>query len=89
MDKNARQTRHIAANLQHGADGSTALHTSVQHEPLRHDAAEKVQKDGIPNLAEVLDVGWDDDQVRPEDYAIDGVKNEDVWLLIRRFNKVS
>ncbi|KAF5581768.1 hypothetical protein FPANT_8792 [Fusarium pseudoanthophilum] len=87
MDKNARQTRHIAANLEHGADGSTALHTSVQHEALRHDAAEKLQEDVTPNPAEVQDVGWGDDHVRPEDYAIDGIKNEDVWLLIRRFNK--
>ncbi|KAF5530920.1 hypothetical protein FPHYL_14000 [Fusarium phyllophilum] len=87
MDRNARQTRHIAATLEHGADGSTALHTSVQHEPLRHDAAEKVKEDGIPNPAEVQDVGWDDDQIRPEDYALDGIKNEDIWLLVRRFNK--
>ncbi|KAG5789490.1 hypothetical protein H9Q69_011454 [Fusarium xylarioides] len=87
MDQNARQTRHIAANLEHGADGSIALHTSVQHEPLHHDVAEKVKEGGIPNQAEVQDVGWDDDKVRPEDYATDGIKNEDVWLLVRRFNK--
>ncbi|RKL35780.1 hypothetical protein BFJ72_g8480 [Fusarium proliferatum] len=87
MDKNAHQTRHIAANLEHGADGSTTLHTSVQHEPLRHDEGKKVNKDVIANLAEVQDVGWGDDQIRPEDYAIDGIKNEDIWLLVRRFNK--
>ncbi|KAF5689055.1 hypothetical protein FDENT_4557 [Fusarium denticulatum] len=87
MDQNACQRRHIAANLGHGADGSTRLHTSVQHEPLRHDAAEKANGDVIPDPAEVQDVGWDDDQIRPEDYAIDGIKNEDVWLLVRRFNK--
>lgn len=89
MDKNAYQSRHIAANLEHGADGSTALHTSVQHEPLRHDEGKKVYKDVIANPAQVQDVGWGDGQIRPEDYAIDGIKNEDIWLLVRRFNKVS
>ncbi|CZR37510.1 uncharacterized protein FPRO_02229 [Fusarium proliferatum ET1] len=89
MDKDAHQTRHIAANLEHGADGSTTLHTSVQHEPLRHDEGKKVNKDVIANPAEVQDVGWDDDQIRPEDYAIDGIKNEDIWLLVRRFNKLN
>ncbi|KAL9568996.1 hypothetical protein ACKAV7_006863 [Fusarium commune] len=87
MDQNARQTRHIAANLEHGADGSTTLHTTVQHEPLRHDAVEKVQEDVATNSVEVEDVGWDDDQIRSEDYAVDGIKNEDIWLLVRRFNK--
>ncbi|EXL94964.1 hypothetical protein NOF04DRAFT_11126 [Fusarium oxysporum II5] len=87
MDQNAQQTRHIAANLEHGADGSTTLHTSVQHEPLRHGPAEKIQEDVVANSVEVKDVGWDDDQIRPEDYAFDGIKNKDIWLLIRRFNK--
>ncbi|KAF4501105.1 hypothetical protein FAGAP_2690 [Fusarium agapanthi] len=87
MDKNARQTRHIATNLEHGADGSTTLHTSIRHEPLRHGADKKLQEDVIANPAEVQDVGWDDDQIRPEDYALDGIKNEDIWLLVRRFNK--
>ncbi|SCO43721.1 uncharacterized protein FFNC_09350 [Fusarium fujikuroi] len=87
MDQNACQTRYIAANLEHGADGSAALHTSVQHQPLRQDAADKVKEDVVTNPAEVQDVGCDDDQIRPEDYAIDGIKNEDIWLLVRRFNK--
>ncbi|KAF5626721.1 uncharacterized protein FTJAE_9578 [Fusarium tjaetaba] len=87
MDQNACQRRHIAANLEHGADGSTTLHTSVQYEPLRHDAAEKPKEDVTSNPAEVQDVGWGDDQIRPEDYAVDGIKNEDIWLLVRRFNK--
>ncbi|KAF5611412.1 uncharacterized protein FSUBG_2244 [Fusarium subglutinans] len=87
MDQNTCQKRHIAANLEHGADGSTTLHTSVQNAPLRHDAMDKGQEDAIPDTAEVKDVGWGDDQIRPEDYAIDGMKNEDIWLLVRRFNK--
>ncbi|KAF5240517.1 hypothetical protein FANTH_9565 [Fusarium anthophilum] len=84
---NTGQKRHIAANLEQGADGSTTLHASVQQEPLRQDAVEKEQDDLIPNSAEVRDVGWDNDQIQPEDYSIDGVKNEDIWLLVRRFNK--
>ncbi|CVK99281.1 uncharacterized protein FMAN_02143 [Fusarium mangiferae] len=87
MDQNAYQTRHIAANLEHGADGTTTLYTSVQHEPLRHNEADKVQEDVVTSPAEVQDVGWDDDQMRPEGYALDGIKNEDIWLLVRRFNK--
>ncbi|KAI1038315.1 hypothetical protein LB505_007857 [Fusarium chuoi] len=87
MDQNTRQKRHIAVNLEHGADGSTALHTSVQHEPLLLDAAEKGKEDIIANPAEVKDMGWDDDWMRPEDCTIDGIKNEDMWLLVRRFNK--
>ncbi|KAF4947767.1 hypothetical protein FGADI_10161 [Fusarium gaditjirri] len=89
MDQNAQQKRHIAANLEHGSDGSTTLHASVQYSPLCNNSAEKVQEghDVTANSAKVEDVGWDDDQIRPEDYAIDGIKNEDIWLLVRRFNK--
>jgi hypothetical protein len=89
MEDTTRQTRQIAANLDHNANGDSTLYTRVQHETTQTDPLHKEHTHSpAVDLLEVKDVGWDTLQDRPKDYAIDGVKNEDLWLLVRRFNKV-
>ena len=39
--------------------------------------------------ANIVDVGWDKGKERIPEGLIDGIPNEDMWLLIRRFTKVS
>lgn len=38
--------------------------------------------------AEVLDLGWNQHPNKVAKPLIDGLENEELWLLIRRFNKV-
>jgi hypothetical protein len=84
------EKRQIAVNLEQSLDGESTLYTRVHHDPVLHTNEEKheVRNTTVESL-EITDVGWRTDQIHPQDYAIDGVRNEDAWLLIRRFNKVS
>jgi hypothetical protein len=38
---------------------------------------------------EVLDLGWNEPKEHVESPLVGGLSNEEVWLLVRRFNKVS
>jgi hypothetical protein len=38
---------------------------------------------------EVVDLGWNEEASKIANPLIGGMKNEDLWLLVRRFNKVS
>lgn len=82
------EKRQIAVNLEQSADGESTLHTRVHNDSVLTTTGPKVANTTVESL-EVTDVGWHTDQIRPKDYAVDGVRNEDAWLLIRRFNKVS
>ncbi|KAF5673871.1 hypothetical protein FHETE_3258 [Fusarium heterosporum] len=86
MQDDGHQTRQIAANLAHGPNDDATLYTRVQHEPAQVYAGPQ-GKNTTVELLEVTDRGWDSHHNLPEDYAIDGMKNEDIWLLVRRFNK--
>ncbi|KAF4970067.1 hypothetical protein FSARC_2813 [Fusarium sarcochroum] len=89
MEHDKAQTRQIAINLNHDPEGASTLYTRVQYEPHHSLPIERARKIHNPtvNLPEVTDVGWDPDKMRPGEYALDGIRNEDVWLLVRRFNK--
>lgn len=41
------------------------------------------------NDVALVDLGWHKDPEHVTHPVVDGMSNEDVWLLIRRFNKVS
>jgi len=84
--ENTNEKRQIAVNLEQNANGAT-LHTHV-HSSLQTESEHIVQNATAESL-EVTDTGWDTGQIRPKDFALDGVRNEDAWLLVRRFNKVS
>lgn len=38
---------------------------------------------------EVVDLGWNSAPAHVESPLVGGMKNEDLWVLVRRFNKVS
>lgn len=39
--------------------------------------------------AEVVDLGWHRPSIEFEDTLVAGLSNEDLWMLVRRFDKVS
>jgi hypothetical protein len=50
-----------------------------------HDEKGAAQED---HDQEVLDTGWNEDPRYIANPLIGGIKNDDLWVLIRRFNKV-
>jgi hypothetical protein len=88
MENIVDEKRRIAVNLGRNEDGAT-IYTRVHSDAVSSSkTTHDVQTTAIGSL-EVTDVGWHTDQIHPKDYTVNGVKNEDAWLLIRRFNKVS
>jgi Protein of unknown function (DUF3292) len=51
-----------------------------------HDIKGYVQVDH--NEPEVRDLGWDEDPKHIPAPLVGGLQNEDLWILVRRFNKV-
>lgn len=41
-----------------------------------------------PHEDEVKDLGWNEEKENIESPLVGGMDNEDLWLLVRRFNKV-
>ncbi|KAM0495469.1 hypothetical protein ACHAP8_008060 [Fusarium lateritium] len=79
--------RQIAVNLSKNEDGKSTIYTRVHNDTVSSNKeTHDVQTTAVESL-EVTDVGWHTDQIHPKDHAVNGVKNEDAWLLIRRFNK--
>jgi hypothetical protein len=76
------------------------LHTDSQETPtLSHDLAtraannpgEVMEETGSAQAdheEEVVDLGWNEPASQIASPLIGGMKNEDLWLLVRRFNKV-
>jgi hypothetical protein len=50
-----------------------------------HDEKGVVQDTGVDD---VVDLGWHEDDSRRPKPLVGGMNNEDLWLLIRRFDKV-
>ena len=84
--ENTDEKRQIAVNLEENDDRKPTLHTRVH--PTLQTGREDIVQDAVTESLEVTDTGWDTNHIRPKDYAVDGVTNEDAWLLVRRFNKV-
>jgi hypothetical protein len=64
--------------------GPTDSHVLSQVEP-EEDAKGLAQKAGVTN--DVSDIGWGESD-KIEERIVRGLSNEDLWMLIRRFNKV-
>lgn len=71
--------------ISHDDLGPTDSHILSQVEP-EEEAKGLAQKAGVTN--KVSDIGWgESDEI--EERIVTGLSNEDLWMLIRRFNKVS
>ena len=76
-------------------DGHELAHTLADEPTLSHSLAlEDHDEKGIvqqPNRAgeDVADLGWNEPKEHIATPLVGGLDNEDLWLLIRRFNKVS
>lgn len=66
------------------ADGPTASHALATAETAE-DEKGLVQED---HDLEVKDLGWNKPKQKIPSPLVGGIENEELWLLIRRFNKV-
>lgn len=64
--------------------GPTDSHVLSQVKPEEEDRG-LAQKAGVTN--DVSDIGWGESD-KIEERIVTGLSNEDLWMLIRRFNKV-
>ncbi|CAF3461888.1 unnamed protein product [Fusarium graminearum] len=87
MDEIIDEKRQIAVNLGHNEDGESTLYTRVHSDPVSSNKENHDVHNTAVRSLEITDSGWHTDRIYPQDYAVDDVKNEDAWLLIRRFNK--
>lgn len=60
----------------------TESHALAMAEPDEKGAAQE------DHDQEVVDLGWNEDPKNIQNPMIGGVRNEDFWVLVRRFNKV-
>lgn len=66
---------------------SHALATAAAHTP--EEVMEEMGAAQDDHEEEVVDLGWNEPASAIANPLIGGMKNEDLWLLVRRFNKVS
>lgn len=71
------------ANGEPPAEGPTDSHVLSQ---VEQDEKGLSQQAG--NTAEITDLGWSQPAEHFEEAIVGGLSNEDLWMLIRRFDKV-
>jgi hypothetical protein len=64
------------------AEKPTISHELAMAEPEEKGAAQ------IEHEAEVIDLGWNENPKDISNPLVGGLSNEDLWVLVRRFNKV-
>lgn len=75
---------HTDTKLQSGLEAPTDSHAlALEHEPEIKGAAEQRHFG-----TEVKDLGWNEHPENIPKKLISGLHNEDLWLLVRRFNRV-
>jgi hypothetical protein len=62
---------------------SHELAVEAARAPEQLGAAQVLHKDEVKNL------GWNEPQEAVENPLVGGLSNDDLWVLVRRFNKVS
>ena len=78
----------------HEGKATTIIDAPTESHELALEAAKGINPDhgtGRAQVAhdqEVLDLGWNAPKEHVEAPLVGGLSNEDVWLLVRRFNKV-
>lgn len=74
------ENKHVAHALNEKPTGSHALAVAD------HDIKGAAQQD---HDGEVKDLGWNEPKEKIASPLVGGLPNEDLWVLVRRFNKVS
>ena len=78
----------------HEGKATTIVDAPTESHELALEAAKGINPDHGTGRAqeahgeEVLDLGWNAPKEHVEAPLVGGLSNEDVWLLVRRFNKV-
>jgi len=67
---------------------SLAQDTTLSHALATDDHEKKGHAQKDHNEAEVRDLGWNEKQDRIARPLVGGINNEELWMLVRRFNKV-
>jgi hypothetical protein len=93
MGETSPNARQLAATLETSSNAlSPTLRTREIEQPPAQSSTiavgEDVWKEKIRPDADLLDVGWEKDHGQLAEHLVEGLENEDVWRLIRRFNKV-
>src|SRR5690348_10986397 len=78
---------------QHEGAASTLLDRPTESHALAQEAANATptEEQGAaqrPHVEEVVNLGWNEPKEHVENPLVGGLSNEDLWLLVRRFNKV-
>lgn len=72
---------------------SHALAIEAAHKPTevgdQNSAEPKVGAAQQKHADEVMNLGWNEPKEAVENPLVGGLSNEDLWVLVRRFNKVS
>lgn len=77
--------------------GRTEVHTTMRTKPTESHALAMENHDEkgaaqVPewheSIDDVADIGWNEDESNVPKPLVGGLKNEELWLLLRRFNKV-
>lgn len=77
------------ANAKSELDLPTDSHALVHEELEEKGLIHKVSKADDETFAGAADVGWTQEPHEFEEQIVGGVKNDDLWTFIRRFNKVT
>jgi hypothetical protein len=71
---------------------TTLTDKPTESHALAMEAAKNPEKRGAAQVAhgdEVVDLGWNEPKQTISSPLVGGLNNEDLWVLVRRFNKVS
>lgn len=87
------QLKEVSATLETTARNDLTLHTTTENKIGTSEALSAAQNDGktttmLCDDRHLLDVGWDGNEPHKSPPLVEGMSNEDVWIFLRRFNKV-
>jgi hypothetical protein len=77
----------------HGeATTTTMTDAPTESHALAMEAANRAEYKGaaqVDHAADVVNLGWNEPKEAIANPLVGGLNNEDLWILVRRFNKVS
>ena len=78
---------------EHEGTATTIRDAPTESHALAHEAANAAHPDEkgaaqVDHQQEVVNLGWNEPKEHVENPLVYGLTNEDLWLLVRRFNKV-